>query len=193
MGSHRLWGPIISDKADQLRAHPQAAESIKLLCVVCEGFDPEDQLDHLQQSLYGIRAITHRASPQAPPESVLDLAFDRPIASRCYYFAPSLFAQRKTILSGVLVQVNGEWQLLVNSVASDYARLLQTRLYRASKANGAVLDPNDPDTIDPDDFMISPRRHAESNQSALDRLAEKYKLKKPAAMAIPRHRIIARH
>lgn len=190
MGTHRSWGSIVGGAVEQLQADPSAPSAIKLLCAVCDGMDQHDQRDQLHQSLYGIRAITHNSSPQAPAEGLLDIVADRPIATCCYYFAPSLFAQHRAVLCGVMTRVEGKWRLLANSLATQYAEFAATRLYRSFQASNAVIDPIAPKTIDPDDFVIAPRAAGESDRDVLKRLEAKYGLVNPKAWRLDRHRII---
>lgn len=192
IGLHGPWNSIVDKAVSQLQQHAQSGTAIKLLAVNCEGMDPNDQAEQLQQSLYGLRAITHDASPIAPPECVLDIAAHRPIATLCYHFAPSLFAFHRSTLAGVLVRVAGEWQLFANALATDRARLRASHLYAIARDHQALIDPTDLATLDPDDYVIEPRQHGEADSSVLARLATRYRLRNPKVWPVQRHRVIGK-
>lgn len=192
IGLHGPWNRIVDKAVRQLRQHTQADTTIKLLAVVCEGMDPNDQAAQLQQSLYGLRAITHDNSPIAPPECVLDIAAHRPIATLCYHFAPSLFAFHRHALAGVMLRVQGQWQLLANALATDHDKLRASHLYAIARNHQALIDPADPTTLDHDQYVIDPRHNGETDPSALLRLASKYQLSNPKTWTLPRHRIIGK-
>lgn len=192
IGLHGPWNRIVDKAVSQLQQHTQSDTAIKLLAVNCEGMDPNDQAEQLQQSLYGLRAVTHDASPIAPPECVLDIAAHRPIATLCYHFAPSLFAFHRSTLAGVLVRVAGEWQLFANALATDRARLCASHLYAIARDHQALIDPADLATLDSDDYVIEPRLHGEADSSVLGRLATRYRLRNPKVWPVQRHRVIGK-
>lgn len=193
LGQHGPWSRIVNKAVSQLQQHTQSSAAIKLLAVNCEGMDPKDQAEQLQQSLYGLRAVTHDNSPIKPPECVLDIAAHRPIATLCYHFAPSLFAFHRRTLAGVLVHINGEWRLFANALATDHARLRASHLYAIARDHQALIDPADRATLDPDDYVIDPRQDGETDASVLTRLARKSGISNPQVWnEIRRHRAIGK-
>ena len=104
----------------------------------------------------------------------------------------SLFAFHRRTLAGVLVRVGGEWQLFANALATDHASLRASHLYAIARDHQALIDPADPSTRDPDDYVIEPRQHGEADRSILARLAAQYQLRNPKVWPVQRHRIIGK-
>lgn len=129
IGRNNSISKEVKEAAGQLRATPEDSKAFRVIALVAEGDDPEDQVVQFQSTLYGLVNLLLPAEDGSA------------VATPCFYFSFNEFFRIRDVDAALILIPTIGSHIYLNSFSPRRYELIHTRLWQLHAREGAICDP----------------------------------------------------